>query len=159
MIIAVSGWRYWDSKASLVTVIGTLIDAVWANEPNPNPMGDGPLPTLRFGDNPGGIDQLMWEIVIEWRLPHERYIANWDEYGKAAGPLRNRAMLKGDGFTGQRANLLLAFPEPQNYPKIPGSGTWGCIGEAARMGIQTTIYPSLKLTIPTGYELEVFGAG
>lgn len=161
MIIAVSGWRYWSSKASLVTVIGAMIDRAWANEPSPNPIGDGPLPLFRFGDCPTGVDNLMLELCAEWKLPYERYEADWEQYGKAAGPLRNRAMLKGEQYRsdirGKRANLLLAFPEPGKYPKIPGSGTWGCIGEAAALRIPVMTYPSETLTNPTGYTLEVFG--
>jgi hypothetical protein len=160
MIIAVSGWRNWSEKGSIATVIGSLIDHHWAEFNYPARAGahlEPPkFPLFRFGDCPTGVDKLMLELVGEWHLPHERYEAFWDEFGKAAGPLRNRAMLRGMGYTNQRANLLLAFPEPGRLPKIPGSGTWGCIGEAAALGIQTVTYPSVKLTTPTGFALEVF---
>ena len=153
MIIAVSGWRNWDSKRSVATIIGNIIDNGWGEIHQGYPNS---LPLFRFGDNPDGLDDTMWELCAEWQLPHERYVADWEQHGKAAGPLRNRAMLRGTGYSGERAQLLLAFPEPGKYPKLPGSGTWGCIGEAATLGIQTSIYPSTKLTIDTGFGLGVF---
>lgn len=159
MIIAVSGWRNWREKSSVVAVIGTMIDQHWGTTSIPSEPNL--LPLFRFGDCETGVDQMIWEIVTEWHLPHERYEADWDQYGKYAGALRNRAMLRGDGHPSQgvKATVLLAFPQPNALPKIPGSGTWGCIGEAAAMGIQTVTYPSTKLTNCTGFSMEVFRNG
>lgn len=142
MIVAVSGWRDWSNKSVIVQAVGSL-------------MKD-PIPMFRMGDCPTGADAWMLELVAEFKLPYERYVADWDQYATHAGPLRNRAMLKGQGYTAQRANLLLAFPEPHKYPKIPGSGTWGCIGEAAALGIQTVVFPSERFNRLTGYGVGVF---
>lgn len=155
MIIAVSGWRGWTEKNSLVLAIGSLIDDHWAQHEDPETRQ---RPLFRFGDCGTGVDAIMWELVTEWNLEYERYEADWEQWGKAAGPLRNRAMLKGHhlGGKGLRANLLMAFPEPGKYPRIPGSGTWGCIGEAVAMQVQTVIYPRVNLGSHTGYKLEAF---
>lgn len=158
MIIAVSGWRHWPRKEVLTIVIGHLID----DTPDRFTGFVPPLPLFRFGDCETGVDAMMLELAAELHLPHERYEADWDLYAQAAGPLRNRAMLRGEGPIsqdyGKRADLLLAFPEPRKYPKIPGSGTWGCIGEAAALGIPTMIYSEARPERYglTGLSLEVF---
>lgn len=58
------------------------------------------------GDCPTGVDS----IVDDWAIVHwtrvERYPAEWEKYGKAAGPIRNQRMIdegkpdKGLGFPG-----------------------------------------------------------
>jgi hypothetical protein len=48
------------------------------------------------------------ELVRQWcelrNVPVEVYYADWDTYGKAAGPMRNRAMLESG------IKYLVAFP-------------------------------------------------
>lgn len=162
MIIAVSGWRNWPSKEALTIVIGHLID----DTPDRFTGFVPPVPLFRFGDCETGVDAMMLELVAELHLPHERWEADWQQYGKAAGPLRNRAMLRGGWPVNhghfERADLLLAFPEPGARPKIPGSGTWNCIGEAIALSIPTMIYPNAKQGYRynlTGYTLDIFGVG
>lgn len=50
------------------------------------------------------------------------YPANWDQHGKAAGPMRNAHMI--EDF---KPDLLLAFPG--------GRGTISCIDEARKRGV------------------------
>lgn len=59
----------------------------------------------------------------------EGHPANWDQYGKSAGPLRNTLMVK------LGADVCLAFPAPGSR------GTWDCIRKAVDAGIPTRIYP------------------
>ena len=64
-------------------------------------------------------------------LEVERHPAQWDRYGRKAGPQRNIAMVAAG------ADLCLAFP-------LDGSvGTWHCLRTAVACGIQVRIYPPL----------------
>lgn len=39
-----------------------------------------------------GVDTIGERLAIEKHLPVERFIPDWDEHGRAAGPIRNRKM-------------------------------------------------------------------
>jgi len=39
-----------------------------------------------------GVDALARRYAWQHRIPFEEYPADWDEHGRAAGPLRNRRM-------------------------------------------------------------------
>lgn len=54
--------------------------------------------------------------------------ADWETYGKAAGPIRNQRMVNLGGY-----NLCLAFPEPDS------NGTWDCVKRASLAGIRVNI--------------------
>lgn len=123
MIVCVSGWRGWDDVAFIKALAEELHENMDAE--------------VRIGDCPSGVDFLLKEELNQRGVPFQEYVADWDRYGKMAGPLRNTAMLT--GATGEGlADLLIALPKPGSYPG-PGSGTWGCIGEAARQGIDVLI--------------------
>lgn len=163
MIIAVSGWRKWSNKSTVVAILGGLIERYTLSQRHYS-LSHLTQPRIRYGDCKTGVDSIVEEITMEWRLAYEKYNADWEAFGKAAGPLRNRDMLNGVNYSnaspppekyGQRANLLLAFPEPRRYPHIHGSGTWGCIGEATNMGIPVLTVATEKPMYTTGYFLEV----
>ena len=50
-----------------------------------------------------GADALGERYAMENKLPIERYPADWEHNGRAAGPIRNRQMA-------EIANALIAFP-------------------------------------------------
>jgi hypothetical protein len=60
----------------------------------------------------------------------EKYPADWDKYGPAAGPIRNRQMLD----TG--VDLVIAF----RVEGVPSTGTDDCTAEAKRRGIEVREY-------------------
>ena len=73
-------------------------------------------------------------IAREWGEHHlgvtvEPHPADWDTYGKAAGPRRNQEMADAG------AEMCLAFPA-----RLSG-GTWNCIERCASAGIHVRIYP------------------
>ena len=68
-----------------------------------------------------GADMLCFEIATKLSYKTERYLPNWNKYGKAAGPIRNREMMSSN------IDLLIAFPG--------GKGTENCINLAKSMGI------------------------
>jgi hypothetical protein len=61
-----------------------------------------------------GIDAIAKEIAVLGEIPHREFKADWLNYGKAAGPIRNRAMaeyadaliLVWDGKSRGSANML-----------------------------------------------------
>jgi hypothetical protein len=89
---------------------------------------EGPL-FVRHGDCPTGADRFasIWcgfEQGGVYEIPHP---ADWDQHGKAAGPIRNREMAQAG------ADLCLAFP-------LGGSrGTWNCVNECKKAGIPVKV--------------------
>lgn len=80
---------------------------------------------LAIGDATGA-DRHAWEWAIDRKVPYRRFHAEWDKYGKMAGPIRNRDMLNSG------VDVLVAFPG--------GRGTAGCIKEAERRMIPVRIF-------------------
>jgi len=108
--ILVTGSRNW-----------TNAQAVWAAL-NEQLTERGPF-TLVVGDCPTGADSIAWGWAFSNGLTAEVHHADWDVHGRAAGPIRNRAMVESG------ADLCLAFP----LGKSPG--TRGCMRLAAAAGI------------------------
>lgn len=76
-----------------------------------------------------GADTIAGEIAAEefgWDV--EVYPADWDRFGKAAGPIRNNQMVA----TG--ADVCLAFPMAHSR------GTIHCMKAAERAGIPVRVY-------------------
>lgn len=70
-----------------------------------------------------GCDQLCAEIASkEFNVKTEEHSANWERYGKAAGPIRNKEMLESN------IDILLVFQG--------GKGTINCKKEAEKLGIK-----------------------
>ena len=70
-----------------------------------------------------GADYFADEWAALLNIARHRFPAQWDKHGKAAGPIRNQAMLdKG------RPDIVLAFPG--------GSGTANMIEKATNAGIK-----------------------
>ncbi len=73
-----------------------------------------------YGDCPTGLDHLMhYYLSCRPVIGRQRFKADWDKEGKAAGPIRNRQMID-EG----RPKLLVAFPG--------GRGTADCMAHAKR---------------------------
>ena len=72
---------------------------------------------------------------------HERFSADWDRHGKAAGPIRNTAMrerlldLQGQGYD----VMVLAFKEGFDFRMRKG-GTENMVRQAQRVGIRCTVF-------------------
>ena len=67
-----------------------------------------------------GIDTYGEAWAILNKIFVERYTADWNKYGKAAGPIRNRKMA-------ENADALIVFPG--------GSGTRSMISEARKRNL------------------------
>lgn len=117
--ILVTGWRAWPREASYV-VHQTLFDAVRADPEF------GRHVVVVDGECPyGGVD----EYAYEWACAHpahctsERVPAQWKQFGKAAGMMRNQVMVD------RGADICLGFPGPSSR------GTIHCMERARAAGI------------------------
>jgi hypothetical protein len=70
-----------------------------------------------------GADRIAGEVATELGCTVEVHPANWDRYGKAAGPIRNLEMIR------QGADVCLAFPLG------PSRGTRHAMAAARAAGI------------------------
>ena len=131
MIIAVTGWRDYADAGFIHQHLTPWLSLC---------RNAGRVLHIRVGDAKGA-DEITWRWCLDQNVSHRVFYADWDKYGKMAGPIRNEQMLRGigDPFLGQ-TNMLMGFP-PNNGARItvPGSGTWGCIIKAYELGIKVEI--------------------
>ena len=73
-----------------------------------------------------GVDSLIVQYAKENNIPYQIFKANWDFYGKSAGPIRNRQMV-------ELADGLIAFWDGKSR------GTKNSIDEANKKGIKLKI--------------------
>ena len=74
-----------------------------------------------------GVDQYAITFLEKFGFAHDVFIADWDAYGKAAGPIRNAQMV-------EQANVLLAFWDGKSR------GTRDAIDQAIQHRIETHVY-------------------
>lgn len=74
------------------------------------------------GDCPTGTDRLAYLWAKEHDVEYEGYPADWNNFGRSAGPMRNTQMLKAE-----RIDIVLAFPG--------GAGTADMVSKALKANI------------------------
>lgn len=72
-----------------------------------------------------GADTLVVRYAIENNIPYQIYKADWNSYGKAAGPRRNKQMLE------TQPQLVIGFL----LSTEPNKGTLNTLSQARRMNI------------------------
>ena len=86
---------------------------------------------IRHGGCPSGADRFTSMWIATWFKPtnliESIHDACWDDFGKAAGPIRNREMAQAG------ADLCLAFPLGESR------GTWNCVNECKKAGIPVKV--------------------
>lgn len=87
-------------------------------------------PTVVIHGGANGADYLAGEAAKQLGIPVEMYRAEWDLYGRSAGPIRNRKMLK-EG----KPDLVLAFHENIKRSK----GTADMLAIAKKAGVKTKL--------------------
>lgn len=81
-----------------------------------------------------GVDEIAAQVAADWGWLIHEFPANWERYGKAAGHVRNAAMVHHPFGV----DICLGFP-------MPGSrGTWDCLQQAADAGVHCEIWPLEK---------------
>lgn len=126
MRIIVTGSRSWSDVMVLRQALAWLAyDVV---------VRDGGSLVVVHGACPTGADAMASEWVAHWPgtgwsgVTEERHPADWEQFGKRAGPIRNEAMIKAG------ADLVLAFPLPG------GKGTQHAIRLAREAGIPVRVW-------------------
>lgn len=102
---------------------------------------------LRVGCCFTGVDKItrLWASANRHFLASFTvYYAEWDVYGRPAGPIRNGKMLRGqendhDPNPDIMTDKLLGFPQPGADWNKPGSGTIGCIKDAGSHGVHVDV--------------------
>jgi hypothetical protein len=118
MKVLVCGGRHYNDYARLEAELDGIT----------NPIHGGKWSfTLICGMAPGA-DSLAYQWAKKRGVAVEEYPANWEEYGKAAGPIRNTQMLE-EG----KPDLVVAFPG--------GTGTADMVRKARAAGVEVKIIP------------------
>ena len=82
-----------------------------------------------------GPDTFARMFAEEFNLPHVTEWAEWEKYGKRAGPIRNQVMLE------MKPDLVLAFVDK----KLKDSrGTYDMVKKAMDAGIEVMIVPDIE---------------
>jgi len=105
MRILVCGGRDYDDRKKVFEALDTL---------------DNPCALIEGGAR--GADRLAREWAIDNNVPIFTFNADWETYGRAAGPIRNKQMLV-EG----KPDIVIAFPG--------GAGTANMIRQARAAGI------------------------
>lgn len=115
MKVLVCGDRNWTGVATMRTRLDALS------------MVCGPITLLHGGCR--GADQMAGGVgfKIGWNI--HVYPAQWDKYGRAAGPIRNQTMLS------EKPDLVLAFHNDIDNSK----GTKDMVRRAREAGITTEV--------------------
>jgi hypothetical protein len=77
-----------------------------------------------------GADKLADDVAQEFGLQSNVYVANWDSFGKAAGPIRNQTMLDVD-----TPDLVIAFHSDLSKSK----GTKDMCARAKKAGVPVMV--------------------
>lgn len=147
-IILVTGWRDWPKNRR-----EWVAARLWDIQDNLMPPGHNHI-IVRHGMCPyGGVDEYADDWAFEEgkrqaklgvRIVPERVPADWRQFGRGAGMMRNADMVK------RGANICLAFPgpgtkrmtnPPPGGPTTGSSGTVDCGNKAISAGIETFWLP------------------
>jgi len=85
-------------------------------------------PTMILSGLAHGADTMALQWAAEEDLPVKKFPADWDKYGKAAGPIRNQYMA-------DEANALVAFWDGESR------GTKSMIDLALKAGLIVIVIP------------------
>lgn len=118
--IVVTGSRDWSDLRALADAIFDAVEEAADAKP------------IIIQGGAQGADALALHMAKNNEFAHETFEADWQAFGRAAGPIRNRAMLDSG------ADLVLAFPVGG---RTHSPGTWDCIEAAAERGIPVRIFP------------------
>lgn len=118
-IVLVSGCRWFDDYDFFSTVMHYHLDSI-ADDVR-----------LIFGEAKG-TDRMAKRWAINNGLSWKQYTAKWKEYGKAAGPIRNKWMVA------SKPDLCIFFWDG----KTPGTGD--CLKQATAAGLKCIVVDILR---------------
>ena len=105
IILAIVGWREYKDYEEFCRRV-----AVWIAK-------YGKPDRIISGDEPNGTDAMAKRYAREYGYEFEILVAEWQKYGKKAGPARNKLVAR-------RCTHMLAFPSHRGF------GTQSAIGYA-----------------------------
>lgn len=116
--LLITGSRYWDDPKTILNAIRNAV----------SDHCKGRQLVIVQGDCPTGADKFARDFatLLGWEL--ETYPADWDKYGKKAGPIRNQQMVD------SHPELALAFLLRDS------KGTKDCIRRCEQSGVEVIIY-------------------
>lgn len=103
MKVLVTGDREWTDGFAILYVLGAL---KWIYDPTE---------VIVIHGDARGADRLAAEIALDLGYSVKPYPANWDKYGKSAGPIRNQHMLD------DNPDIELAFAFHNDLGKSKGT--------------------------------------
>lgn len=122
MRILVTGSREWTNRDVIYHVLDHYLTVAR--------FRDEPQLVIVHGACPRGADKIADEWCEERAVPPERYPADWNRYGSAAGQLRNLDMVH------LGADVCVAFPLGRS------PGTRHCMAAAKTAGIEVHSFES-----------------
>ena len=124
--ICISGSRYANNDHIEIikdTIFSEIVKICKSEKMN----FDNPIPSnikIIVGDCKG-VDKIVRDHLSDY-VPIEVHYAEWDKYGKYAGPKRNRRMI-------EKSNYLIAFPMENS------KGTYSTINLAKEHGVEYNV--------------------
>ena len=91
--------------------------------------------TVIVAGGAAGADELAKDYALEYGLQYIEFPADWEKYGRAAGPKRNDEMVK---FIKEKNGRALYFWDGES------KGTKQCIESARKNGIDVTIWDTAE---------------
>lgn len=98
-----------------------------------------PKDTVIIEGGARGADRYAKLAAIKCELAFEEYPAQWNKFGKSAGPIRNKQML-----TEGKPDLVVAFRMPNSR------GTQNMIDQATEAGVPVEVYEDNGITDTEG---------
>lgn len=112
------GDRNWTNAVAIIREVDTLIAEHGADN------------LVIIEGEARGADKIARRAAVARRVEVDRYPAEWEKFGRAAGPIRNRQMLV-EG----KPDLVIAFHENIDESK----GTQNMIEQARKAGVPTRV--------------------
>jgi hypothetical protein len=122
--VLVCGDRYWSDRAAIHQVLKDL-----------------PEGSVVIQGECRGVDLTAKSVAQALGFEVECYPADWDKYGKAAGPIRNKQMLE-EG----KPDIVVAFHDDIDRSR----GTKNMLKQAEEAGIPTEVKNSLGVQLRKG---------
>lgn len=85
--------------------------------------------TIFVGDCPSGVDAVTSDFATDNRITCIVHEAAWEQYGRAAGPIRNKSLM-------ERATRVFAFPKSG----AKNRGTTNAVNQAKKKGIPVEVF-------------------
>jgi hypothetical protein len=121
LALLICGDRKWEKRAPIQREVAKLMD-------------EYTIVTVIHGACKGA-DTIGGEVSETLRLPVEEFPADWEQYGKAAGPIRNSFMLKRLLKVPADKKLVLAFHPCLRFSK----GTVNMVRMSRNAGVEVKV--------------------